>query len=121
MAQPSRRIASSSLLCPGSKATGEWNTAVGQLYDSLSRGYAIIKLTDAQSTALIGCQHAFERFFNLPEEQKRARTRSEDASVRGYFELPRKEVYETALSGDNNTNDAPVQPLLTAVRLYLEQ
>jgi hypothetical protein len=35
--------------------------------------------------------------------------------VRGYFNLPDKEVYETALSGDCNSTERHVQPFLTAV------
>jgi isopenicillin N synthase-like dioxygenase len=115
MGQPADPLAFSRLLCPESVATADWNNAIDQLYGGLRRGYVIIQLTADQSTGIIGCRNAFERFFELPEEQKFAHARREDASVRGYFNLPDKEVYETALGGDCNSTERHVQPFLTAV------
>jgi isopenicillin N synthase-like dioxygenase len=89
---------------------------VERLYASLSKGYAIIDLEPQNSTAILGCEHAFGRFFSLADEEKLRYAQDERALVRGYFNLPAKEVYETALRNDSAVHDAQLQPLLSAVR-----
>ena len=109
-------VAFSGLACSRSVATADWTSTVERLQASLSKGYAIIDLDAHHSTAILGCQHAFGRFFSLADEEKLRSSQDESAPVRGYFRLPAKEVYETALRNDTIVQDAQLQPLLTAVR-----
>ena len=104
------------LVCKQYSETPEYHSAVTDLYKSLARGYALLKLTPQQVAAMMGSQHALERIFNLPDDQKLAFAREEDAPVRGYFNLPGKEVYEIALSSSSSHSEAGLQPLLQQVR-----
>jgi isopenicillin N synthase-like dioxygenase len=81
----------------------------------MSKGYAIIDLETRNSTAVLGCQHAFGKFFSLADEEKLRYAQDERALVRGYFTLPAKEVYETALRNGSAVHDAQLQPLLSEV------
>ena len=109
-------VAFSRLTCSKSIATADWTSTVESLHSSLSKGYAIVDLDAHYSTAILGCQHAFGRFFSLADEEKLRSSQDENAPVRGYFRLPAKEVYETALANDTIVHDAQLQPFLTAVR-----
>jgi hypothetical protein len=98
--------------CKLYQETPSFKKAVSALYEGLSsRGYVCVRLTPQQTANLVECQEAHKRVFNLPALEKLTlENRVADADVRGYFTLPAKEVYESALGS------VGLQPAMQQVR-----